>query len=176
MAHVVNRSGAMVNDRNIAGFWNRVEMARGARRLAFPGCWEWTGGRDAGGYGRIQVQGERMETHRFIWTCEHGPIPRGLMVRHRCDNRRCVRPDHLLLGTARDNMEDMARRGRAKRNPSGEDNNNARLTDADVRAIRAQWKNADRRWGLQTVLAEEYSVSPSTISLIVRDVLRPLAR
>ena len=147
-------------------------MPKGVRRLAFPGCWEWQGGRDAGGYGRILVQGKRTGTHQFIWVQEHGPIPGGLVVRHRCDNPRCVRDDHLELGTPLDNARDMAARGRAKRNPSGEDNNNARLTNADVKAIRERWKAARKRWGLQTALAREFGVSQMTISLIVRSKMR----
>lgn len=159
--------------RRLARFWNKVELVRGARKFAFPdGCWEWSGSRFRTGYGRILVRGRRTGTHRFIWECEHGKIPPGLSVLHRCDNRRCVRPDHLFLGTALDNTEDMARKGRAKRNPFGEENSNARLTDADVRTIREKWKAARKRWGLQTALAREFGVSQMTISLIVRSKLR----
>ena len=156
----------------LARFWNRVEVVTGTRRLAFPGCWEWQGGRDAGGYGRILVRGKRTGTHRFVWESEHGEIPRGLSVLHKCDNRRCVNPSHLFVGTPLDNAEDMRRKGRAKRNPSGEANNNARLTDSDVQAIRERWKAAGKRWGLQTTLAREFSVSQMTISLIVRSKMR----
>jgi hypothetical protein len=78
----------------------------------------------------------------------------------------------LFVGTPLDNAEDMRRKGRAKRNPSGEANNNARLTDSDVQAIRERWKAAGKRWGLQTTLAREFGVSQMTISLIVRSKMR----
>jgi hypothetical protein len=175
MAHVLNERCRMQSSARLAQFWERVHTVRGVRRLAFPGCWEFQGGRFSTGYGRILVRGRRTGAHRFVWESEFGEIPAGLSVLHKCDNRRCVHPDHLFLGTTRDNMRDMARKGRAKRNPSGEENFNARLSDADVNAIRERWNAADERRGLQTALAREYGVSTSTISLIVRDVLRPLA-
>jgi DNA-binding XRE family transcriptional regulator len=161
----------MRNNR-IARFWDKVQMVRGVRKLAFPGCWEWCGSRFREGYGRIYVGGRRIGAHRYIWEQEHGPIPSGLSVLHRCDNPRCVRPDHLFLGTPLDNAQDMARKGRARGNRSGEENNNARLRDVDVQAIRERWRATRKRWGLQTTLAKEFGVSQMTISLIVRSKSR----
>jgi hypothetical protein len=75
-------------------------------------CIEWTGVRFARGYGRTSL-GEY--AHRLAWEAEHGPIPAGMVVRHRCDNPPCVNVDHLQLGTQAENLADMVARGRARK-------------------------------------------------------------
>jgi hypothetical protein len=106
-------------------FWERVVKADG------DGCWEWTGARLPSGYGYLWNGAAREYAHRFAWRLEHGPIPPGLEVRHRCDNRACVR--HTLLGTHAENMADMVARGR---NPKGEATRLAKLTEDNVMELR----------------------------------------
>lgn len=88
-------------------FWAKVEKGEG--------CWEWQGARHPHGYGQVRIAGICVFAHRYSWQLANGPIPGGLNVCHHCDNPKCVRPDHLFLGTQRDNLQDMAGKGRASR-------------------------------------------------------------
>src|SRR5271165_4726377 len=85
-------------------FWDKVEKT--------DGCWNWKAYIGPDGYGRFGFRGKIPGPHRVSWELSFGPIPDGLNVCHKCDNRRCVRPDHLFLGTDRDNILDCIRKGR----------------------------------------------------------------
>ena len=78
-------------------------------------CWKWIGGKDRHGYGLVKIAGSMKLTHRVAYANFVGPIPAGMHVLHTCDNPGCVNPTHLWLGTHQDNMDDMARKGRANR-------------------------------------------------------------
>jgi hypothetical protein len=77
-------------------------------------CVEWDRSRHDFGYGLCWREGRTALAHRVSYEIHYGPIPAGLMVRHKCDNPPCVNPNHLELGTHADNMRDMTRRGRAR--------------------------------------------------------------
>ncbi len=97
-------------------FWEKVEVRRREDE-----CWEWHGAK-ARGYGQIVKAGrggKLLRAHRVSWELEHGPIPDGLIVRHRCDNRGCVNPSHLELGTRKDNNHDMSVRDRGIKSAKG---------------------------------------------------------
>jgi hypothetical protein len=128
------------------------------------GCWLWTKYRQSAGYGQICVQGKRWLAHRLAFLTCKGEIPDGLYVCHSCDIRACVNPDHLFLGTAKDNVHDMMAKGRKKNSFCkghilSRNNRKRKLSDDDVRGIRASnWKLAH--------LSDKFGVSIPTISLI----------
>jgi len=76
------------------------------------GCHIWRGSTNPQGYGQLSFGGRPGGTHRWAWILRHGPIPKGLYVCHRCDDRRCCNPDHMFLGTHAENMADMKARNR----------------------------------------------------------------
>lgn len=115
-------------------FWPNVD-----RRAEYE-CWLWTGSLGpqrkpgAGRYGVLVVQGRQYRAHRLSWMIANGPIPDGMVIRHRCDVTGCVNPKHLELGTQDDNIADMIGR---KRHTIGERNRHAKFTAEQVMAIRA---------------------------------------
>lgn len=122
------------------------------------GCWLWTGTVTRLGYGMIGDGGGLRSAHRVSYELHRGDIGNNHVL-HRCDNRCCVNPDHLFLGTHRENMADMRDKGRAPR-AQGSAHHQAKLTERDVRNIRADRSDTD------VLLAARFGVSPSTIGRI----------
>lgn len=120
------------------------------------GCWEWTAYRKPDGYGRFNFNGRMCLAHRAAWLLLKGPIPDKLLVLHSCDNRRCVNPDHLFLGTQKDNMDDMLRKDRGVF-VRGERIGTAKLTAEAVREIRTSPKTGGQ-------LAREYGLSKTAVN------------
>lgn len=120
-------------------------------------CWEWRGSLFSNGYGRAIVGRKSVGAHRRSWEMAYGQIPDGMLVCHRCDNRRCVRPSHLFLGSPADNMRDMVTKGRSM---VGSRNHNAKLTEATVREIVARYADGGIT---QKQLAAEYGVVEGAI-------------
>lgn len=103
------------------------------------GCFLWTGAINSGGYGSIHRDGKSTSASRYIYEQTFGTIPDGLHVCHVCDNRLCVNPTHLFLGTAKDNVLDCKKKGRLNRTgPRGERQQCAKLTVQDVLWIRSR--------------------------------------
>ena len=121
------------------------------------GCWVWVGSTVHGGYGQTTMgDGKPMKAHRVSYLTFVGPIADGLMVCHKCDNPPCVNPDHLFLGTAKDNQRDSIRKDR---NARGSRHWASRLTEADVAIIREHISaGASDAW-----IANRFDVVPGTI-------------
>jgi hypothetical protein len=143
------------------------------------GCWLWTAAKDSKGYGRFSLGGSHtpegkrrnsmVAAHRFSYESVHGPIPsgpgfHGYCVLHRCDNPSCVRPDHLFLGTNKDNVQDMDRKGRrVNAQKRGNEHPNARLTPEKVARI---YQMACAREKPQWRIAQEFGVCLATVNHI----------
>lgn len=168
------------------------DIARFSAKVDTSGdCWLWQGGRFTTGYGHFTVSGKLVGAHRVAYQLAHGPIPLGLLVCHTCDNPQCVRPDHLFLGTVRDNALDAQRksrlatgdrngaRTRPERKPRGEAHwvhrfpervgcgtrqPRAVLTDEAVRTIRA----LSAKGVSGVALAKQFGVSATKISRVIR--------
>ena len=125
-------------------------------------CWEWTGYFNR--YCNIKVDGKQILVHRYSWLIHNGDVPAGLMVCHHCDNGKCVRPDHLFVGTGKQNMQDCKAKGRYKSNFGiGSNHINAKLKEPqDIWDIRRRAATGE----LQRIIAADYGISQTLVSLI----------
>lgn len=123
-------------------------------------CWNWTGARHRHGYGFVGGGGPntRLLSHRASWMVANGPIPDGMSVCHKCDNRACVNPSHLFLGTHAENMADMYRKGRGAK---GDSSGLSKLTSRDVLGLLSLKGSAT-----QTEVADMYGVSQTAVWLV----------
>lgn len=151
-------------EKDVERFFAKVEPSKEVK----PGlglCFLWTGA-TRNGYGHFAMPGGPVYAHRLAWELEHGRPPReGLDVRHRCDDRRCVRASHLVEGTRSENVADAVVQGR---HAHGETHGLAKLSDAQVREIRRL-----RKKGLtQQIIADRFGVSRSYVSMVASKKLR----
>lgn len=121
-------------------------------------CILWTKAIDKHGYGRVKRDGKWKRAHRVAWEETYGHIPEGIYVCHKCDVRSCIEPTHLFLGTHKDNMEDMYKKGRGLK-AVGARNKKTKLTPIDILAIRESSL-------VNKELSIVYGVSASNISSI----------
>lgn len=136
------------------------------------GCWNWQGGKDSGGYGQFWNGERKIQAHHFLIL----PLSKGKEACHKCDNRLCVRPSHIFIGSRSDNVRDCVAKGRlrptngclamlkVRRTCRGESSGMSKLTTEDVREIR----HTPIKFGTQAELARAYGVSQTAIWAIIQ--------
>lgn len=134
-------------------FWRRVSKS--------DSCWTWNGATNGVGYGIFTVGYRRILAHRFSWQLHTGEECEAPVLRHTCDNPLCVRPEHLVPGTQKDNIQDALSRQRLR---TGDRVTWARLKESDVRSIRSAYQRGV--YGFIRV-GRDYGVSASTIEHII---------
>jgi|SRR5215469_9274703 len=147
-------------------FWRKVSRQGKLMDSNLGPCWDWTASKNQDGYGRMYAgpghKPKLVSAHIISWQIHYGSIPSGMNVCHRCDNPACTRPDHLFLGTRKQNMEDSARKGRMH---IGEASGNTHLTGKqvlEIRKLHASEGYSERK------LARVYGVTGPTIGSILR--------
>lgn len=135
-------------------FWQKVKKT--------DGCWLWTG--CAPKYGQLRRRGGTLLAHRYSFELAFGEIPKNLYVLHSCDNKLCVRPDHLHLGTQAENVREAIERGLVRyTGPSSENSRSAKLTKETVLRLRHLYAEG----ASQPELAATFNLHQSTVSDIV---------
>jgi HNH endonuclease len=133
-------------------FWERVD------KKSDDECWEWKGYLTHRGYGQLKVKQKNVYAHRYSYELHYGRIPDNLLVCHKCDNRKCVNPSHLFLGTQKDNIHDMDKKGRRVVRPG-----TMKITRRDANEIRLLHKK-----GISVnELSKRYGLQPCTIRNII---------
>lgn len=154
----------------IERFWPRVN------KNGDNGCWNWTAALSAAGYGQIGAQGERkiLYTHRLSWEIANGQIPNGMVICHKCDNPKCCNPDHLFMGTQKQNMQDARKKGRDVHSrhpncfPIGHKAARAKITNEQASEMMKEIYGG----ALRSVTAKKFGVSVSLISKIINGKCR----
>lgn len=127
-------------------------------------CHIWQGNVMSCGYGRVCLSGKYWRTHRLFYTLSKGDIPKGMLVCHSCDTPLCCNPEHLFLGTPKDNQHDAMNKGR---HTKGTKVNTCKLTEATVLEIRDRWLVEGTKYGAYSRLGREYGVTEANIRSIV---------
>lgn len=172
----VRRRGTLDAKPSSTGKPAEERIAERSTYVPFIGCRLWFGASVPQGYGVMFFNGRQQYAHRVAWQLKHGPIPDAMLVMHRCDTPACVNVDHLELGTASDNMQDMMRKGRCRSGapkgfkhpnppPRGASNPSAVLTQEQAEAIRRMYATkAYKQWDI----AKLFNISQGTVSSVVR--------
>jgi len=154
----------------ISVFWSHVNKNGSMHpyNIELGRCWEWTGRLNPSGYGDYGSRSRHMFAHRLSWTISNGNIPDGFQILHSCDNRICVNPMHLFLGTNYDNVLDRERKGRGNQ-VKGEKHHKCKITDIQVIELRENYAS-----GLvtQRQLSKKYGISQAHVGRIIRKLFR----
>jgi len=169
----------MFSQEKINLFWSYVEIKNP------DDCWNWTAGLNDSGYGQFWI-GKKIKAHRFSWMLTNNQeIPKDLVIKHSCDNTKCVNPKHLSLGTVAENNKEAIDRqrlvyddafkktmskARTKYINDNPDKRNVKLTNQQVLEIREKYRSDNAN---MTELGRLYSVSKMSISKIIRYITYP---
>ncbi len=135
-------------------------------------CWLWNGTISSNGYGKIRVNGKWQRAHRVIYEMLCGPIDKYLCACHKCDNKRCVNPSHIFIGTKQDNAIDSVSKGRwGDRRQYGSKNGRAILTESIVLKMRQMY---DGRHGSIASLARVFNADWATTKRAIKGESWPL--
>jgi hypothetical protein len=149
-----------LSKKDIERFWSKVDVK------APNECWEWKGTKSEDGYGQFSCgRGVNYRPNRVSWTIHFGSIPKGMLVCHICDNRSCANPSHLFLGTPKDNMIDMAKKGRTGIS-LGEKHGSSKLKENDIMDIKRMLLKGIS----QKKIANIFGISQYAISKIKRGI------
>lgn len=144
-------------------FYNRIKINPNTQ------CWEWQGAKQPEGYGRVsgKIWNGHYLLHRWSYEYHKGPIPQGLLVRHLCNNPCCANPDHLEVGTVKDNAQD---REKSPNHLRGSQNPFHILTEKQVKEIKRDYIPGTGKYnpGNIRMLCAKYNISKSTIQLIAK--------
>lgn len=133
------------------------------------GCWDWSGCCANPGYGQFGYSMKRERAHRASWIIHYGDIPNGMYVMHKCDNKRCSNPEHLMLGTALENNRDMIAKGRHPTlGKTGAENPSYKFSDDLIKEVLSLVKSGMRRRDI----AKSYNISRAHLSLLENNKIR----